>query len=218
MTRERSAYDPVFDEEERGPEHDDARVARAAFERASRAYLASPLPWIAWALVLPAAALATPRAYAVGREAGVVLAWSVAILVGGAVEGASLLLARRTIRGGPLGAWAMRVQGNLSLVAVALSGLLVWLDGARALPGLWLLLLGHSFFALGGLSLPALRTTGVLYQLGGVSALLPGAPALALFAAVTAAGNLWVAFGIARRARRPGQTLASRVEKASGDS
>lgn len=218
MTRDRSAYDPVFGEEERGPEQEDARRARAAFERASRAYLASPLPWVAWALVLPIAALATPRAYALGREAGVVLAWSAAILVGGAFEGASLLLARRNVRGGPLGAWAMRVQGNLSLVAVALSGLLVWLDAPRALPGLWLLLLGHSFFSLGGLSLPALRTTGVLYQLGGVAALLPGAPSLELFAAVTAAGNLWVAFGIARRARRADQALASRVENASGDS
>jgi len=218
MAFDRSAYDPVFGEEERGPELDEARIARAAFERASRAYLASPLPWVAWAVVLPAAALATPRAFALGREAGVVLAWSVAILIGGACEGASLLLARRSARGGPLGAWAMRVQGNLSLVAVALSALLVWLDAPGALPGLWLLLLGHSFFALGGLSLPALRTTGIVYQVGGLAALLPGAPALALFAGVTAAGNLWVAFGIARRARRPDQALASRAGNASGDS
>lgn len=218
MARDRSPYDPAFGDEEKGAEHEDALAARAAFERASRAYLASPLPWIAWALVLPAAALATPRAFALGREAGVVLTWSFAILLGGACEGVFLLLARRSTRGGPLGAWAMRVQGNLSLVAVVLSALLFWLDAPRALPGLWLLLLGHSFFALGGLALPALRTTGVVYQLGGLAALLPGAPALGIFAVVTAAGNVWVAFGIARRGRRADQALASRAGNASGDS
>ena len=215
MTRGGSAYDTLFGEDERGPERGDAAMARAAFQRASRAYLASPWPWIAWAVVLPGAALATPRAFALGREPGVILAWSFAILVGGACEGATLLVARRKVRGGPLGAWAMRVQGNLSLVAVVLSALLVWLDAATALPGLWLLLLGHSFFALGGLSLPALRTTGVLYQLGGLVALVPGVPALALFAAATAAGNLWVALGIARRSRREAQTPTSGSARAS---
>ncbi len=205
VAAERSAYDPIFTEEERGPEAEEAERARAAFERASRAYLASPLPWIAWALVLPAAALATPSAWRAGGAAGVVLAWSAAILLGGACEGAAMLAARRRARGGPLGAWAMRVQGNLSLVAVALSAALVAANAAGALPGLWLLLLGHSFFALGGLALPALRTTGVLYQIGGLAALWPGAPALAIFALATAAGNLWVARGIARRAREAAQ-------------
>ncbi len=218
MTHDGSAYDTLFGADERGPELEEAAVARSAFQRASRAYLASPLPWIAWAVVLPSAALATPRAFALGREAGVILAWSVAILLGGACEGAALLVARRTARGGPLGAWAMRVQGNLSLVAVVLSALLVWLDAAAALPGLWLLLLGHSFFALGGLSLSALRTTGILYQLGGLAALVPGAPTLAIFAAATAAGNLWVAFGIARRSRQEAQTPASGAASASGAS
>jgi hypothetical protein len=198
----RSAYDPVFGGDERDVESADAALARAAFERASRAYLASPLPWLVWAVVLPAAALATPEAIRRGREAGVLLVWSLAILLGGAVEGLALLRARRTAAGGPLGAWAMRSQGNLSLAALALSGALVWAGAPELLPGLWLLLLGHSFFALGGLALPALRTAGLLYQLGGVFALWPGAPVLHLFAAATAAGNLWVALGIARRGRR----------------
>jgi len=37
-------------------------------------------------------------------------------------------------------------------VALALSALLVWQDLAWALPGLWLLLLGHSFYMLGGIA------------------------------------------------------------------
>jgi hypothetical protein len=202
MSPERSAYDPVFGDEraEAPPEVAEAEAAKAAFERASRAYLASPLPWLMWAAILPAAALATPFAARAGREAGVLLLWSAAILAGGAVEGMALLAARRRrALGGPLGAWAMRVQGNLSLVAIALSGALLWAEAGALLPGLWLLLLGHSFFSLGGLALKALRTAGVVYQVGGVIALLPGSPALLAFAAATAAGNLWVAWGIVRR-------------------
>jgi len=202
VSPERSAYDPLFGGEENPEVAGEAARAKSAFERASRAYLASPLPWLVWALILPAAALATPEALRRGREAGVLLVWSVAILAGGAIEGLALLGARRRAPGGPLGAWAMRVQGNLSLVALALSAMLVWAEAPELLPGLWLLLLGHSFFALGGLALPALRTAGVLYQLGGVAALVPGSPSLACFAAATALGNLWVAWGIVRRNRR----------------
>ncbi|MBZ0149689.1 MAG: hypothetical protein K8F62_19400, partial [Pseudorhodoplanes sp.] len=116
--------------------------------------------------------------------------------------------ARRRAAGGPLGAWAMRAQGNLSLVALALSGALVWAEAPELLPGLWLLLLGHSFFALGGLSLPALRWAGLVYQAGGVAALWPGAPALPIFAAATFVGNLWVALGIARRRQATGSGSA----------
>ena len=202
MSPERSAYDPVFGADEPPALAADAEQARAAFARASRAYLASPLPWLVWALLLPAAALSTPAALGRAREAGVLLVWSVAILVGGAVEGLALVGARRRAGGGPLGAWAMRVQGNLSLAALALSAALVWAGAPELLPGLWLLLLGHSFFALGGLALGALRAAGVVYQIGGVVALVPGMPSLACFAAATALGNVWVAVGIARRLRR----------------
>jgi hypothetical protein len=126
--------------------------------------------------------------------------WSAAILAGGAVE--ALFLWRQRRRGGggsPLGSWAMTLQGNLSLVAVALSAALLAGGMARLLPGLWLLLLGHSLFALGGLAFPPQRTAGLIYQAGGVAALLPGAPALALFAAATALGNLWIGIGVLRR-------------------
>jgi hypothetical protein len=133
--------------------------------------------------------------------------WSATILLGGAIEGLALLRARRRRQPGPLGTWAMRVQGNLSLVAVALSALLVWVGQADHLPAVWLLLLGHSFFALGGLAFAPLRTAGVVLQLGGAAALASGvlslaaAPPLALFAAATGAGCGWVAYGLWRRRR-----------------
>ena len=95
----------------------------------------------------------------------------------------------------------LRVQGNLSLVAVALTALLVWQDLAWALPGVWLLLLGHSFYMLGGLSFPPFRAYGILYQLGGLAALWPGGAPLAVFAATTAVGNLWMGFSVWRAVR-----------------
>ena len=198
-----SEYDPAFSERlRRDDPASDLAQARRLFAAASRPYLGSPLPWLTWALVLPAAALATPRAFAAADYAGALGLWSAAILAGGAVEGAFLLRSRRRTGGGsPLGSWAMTLQGNLSLVAVALSAVLLATGGARFLPGLWLLLLGHSLFALGGLAFPPQRAAGVLYQLGGVAALVPGVPPLWAFAAATAAGNLWIALGVARRLR-----------------
>ena len=92
----------------------------------------------------------------------------------------------------------LRVQGNLSLVALILSALLVWEDAAWALPGLWLLLLGHSFYLLGGLAFDPFRTCGVLFQLGGLAALWPGGYPLAVFALTVAAGSAWVGVGVWR--------------------
>ncbi len=100
--------------------------------------------------------------------------------------------------GGTLAAWVLRVQGNLSMVAVGFSVLLVWQDVAWALPGVWLLLLGHSFYMLGGLAFDPFRVCGLIYQAGGLAALWPGGPSLAIFAAATAAGNLWMALGVWR--------------------
>lgn len=176
---------------------------RRAFRAAASPYLSAPLPWFAWGVILPAAALATPLASAFAREAGVTILWSVAILVGGAIEGVTILRQSRHRDRSSLGAWAMRAQGNLSLVAVALSGLLLWMDGARFLPGLWLLLLGHNFFTLGGLAFPPMRIAGILYQAGGVAALVPGSQPLWAMATATALGNVWIGWGIVReRGRR----------------
>lgn len=196
-----SEYDPPFAAREAGETiaQNDLASVREAFARASRPYLSSPLPWLGWALVLPAAALATPRVTAARGPAGVVGLWSLAILAGGALEGTLLLGARRRLGGSPLGSWAMNIQGNLSLVGAALSLALVFAGAASLLPALWLLLLGHSLFVLGGLALPAMRAAGVLYQVGGVAALVPGVPPLVAFAAATAAGNLWIAIGVARQ-------------------
>jgi hypothetical protein len=195
----KSAYDPVFRERSERSGEDDLTAAKKPFAAASRPYLTSPIPWFAWAIVLPGAALTTSGAALAGGPAAVLGLWSGAILVGGAIEAFFLFRSRRRHAGSPLGSWAMTLQGNLSLVAVALSAALYFVGARDLLPGLWLLLLGHSLFALGGLAFRPQRTAGILYQLGGVAALLPGAPELELFAAVTALGNLWIGIGVARR-------------------
>ena len=110
--------------------------------------------------------------------------------------------------------WVLRVQGNLSLVAVALSALFIWQDLAWVLPAVWLLLLGHSFYMLGGLAFEPLRTCGILYQLGGLAALWPGY-ALPAFAVATAAGNLWMGFCIWRSRRAEVSSSAPRCPRRS---
>jgi hypothetical protein len=117
-----------------------------------------------------------------------------------------ILAIRRSGRegSGTLAAWVLRLQGNLSFVALALSALLVWQDLAWALPGLWLLLLGHSFYMLGGIAFEPFRVCGLLYQVGGVAALFPGGRPLLAFALATAAGNLWMGFGVLRDRRSGG--------------
>lgn len=194
-----SEYDPFFS----SPQDGDSEVleeVRERFQAAARPFLRSPWSWLAWGLVLPAAALATPAVATARGPAGVLFLWSGAILAGGAVESRSLVRGRAG--GSPLAAWALRVQGNLSLVALALSILLLLRDEAWALPGLWLLLLGHSFYGLGGLSFPALRRYGLVYQLGGVGALAAGPRALVVFAAATALANLGLAVAVWRGRRR----------------
>ena len=198
-TARRSEYDAIF-EPDGSPETeaDESAVARA-FVTASKPYLSTPWSWFAWALVLPAAALATPTAATLGRELGVAILWTIAIVVGGAIEGFFLLRNRSRARRSRWSSWAMALQGNLSLVAVALSAALLWLGAADLLPGLWLLLLGHSFFALGGLAFRPMRAAGIFYQLGGVAALIPGGRPLFAFAIATALGNLWIGLGVWRR-------------------
>jgi len=195
-----SDYEPMFGGGEPLGDDDDLARARELFESASRPFLSAPWSWLAWAVLLPAAALATPW---VGRVAGppaLLLFWSVTILVGGTIEMLVLRRRRRGAGASTIARWTLSVQGNLSLVALALSVALGWRGAALAelLPGLWLLLLGHSFFILGGLAFRPLRAAGILYQLGGVVALWPGLPGLPVFAATTAVANLWMALAISR--------------------
>lgn len=204
-SNESTEYDPVFGGRARDadPAASDLGTVRALFAAASRPYLSSAVPWLFWALVLPTTALLTERVARAKGAPGVLGLWSVAILVGGAVEALFLYRNRRRSGGGsPLGSWAMTLQGNLSLVAVALSIALVVADRTDLLPGLWLLLLGHSLFTLGSLAFRPQRTAGIVYQLGGVAALVPGAPALVAFAVASALGNLWIAIGVMRRDER----------------
>jgi hypothetical protein len=207
----RSEYDPLFGDPapaDAAADADDFARVRERFEAASRAFLRSPWPWVAWSVLLPAAALLTPTFARAGGPAAVLLAWSGAILLGGAVEGGVILRNGRGTRvRSQLADWALGVQGNLSLTALIFSVLLLWLDRPGALPGVWLLLLGHSFYVLGGLSFRPMRTAGLLFQMGGAAALWPvfrpGYDPLLVFALATAAGCLWLAWGVARARAQP---------------
>jgi hypothetical protein len=193
-----SEYDPLFEREINPAVAADEEAALRAFREASRPYLSTPVSWLSWSILLPGAALATPRVAELYREIGVAILWVVAILLGGTVE-AIFLWRHRNRRRTRLAGWAMRLQGNLSLVAVSLSAVLLWADEPQLLPGLWLLLLGHSFYALGGLAFAPMRFAGVIYQLGGAIALVPGVRPLVVFAVATALGNLWIGIGVWRR-------------------
>lgn len=193
---EGSEYEPLFRAaDDPGSEASLERV-RAEFAAAGGPFLRSPLPWLGWAAVLPALALATPAAGRHFGPRGVLLLWSFGVLAGGAVELFALSRSGALGRSGPLASWVLRGQGNLSLVGAILSALLLWLDAPGALPGLWLLLLGHSFHLLGGLAFRPLARAGLVYQLGGAVALWPGAPSLPAFAVATAVANLWIAWSV----------------------
>lgn len=191
-------YDSLFTPTRTG--EDDLEPVRDHFHRASQPFLRSPWSWFAWSAFLPVAALVTPIAFRMGGPAGVLFLWSVVILLGGAVEIVNIRRAGGGFGSGAstLASWVLSVQGNLSFVALALSALLVWGDMAWALPGLWLLLLGHSFYMLGGLAFPPFRTCGLVYQVGGLAALWPGGFPLLAFALATLLGNLWMGISIWR--------------------
>jgi len=195
-----SEYDPLIPRGEDSLSDDLERV-QSRFAAARQPYLSSPIPWLVWAIVLPGAALATPFAVAAFGAVGVLLLWSSAVLLGGIVEGA-LIFRRRRSGATPLAAWVLRLQGNQSLIAVALSGFLIWQDLAVAVPGVWLLLVGHSFFLLGGLAFGPMRQVGVIYEVGGLLALWPGPGSLWVFALATAVGNLRMAVALLREEDR----------------
>ncbi len=193
-----SEYDPVFSRPRPGDEADDLEPVRERFLAASKPYLRAFWTWAAWALILPATAFLTPTAFSFRGPRGVLFLWSIAILLGGAVEFIAIKRAGKSVRPSGLARWALRAQGNLSLVAVLLSGLLFWQDAAWAVPGLWLLLLGHSFYILGGISFPPFRRYGLIYQLGGFAALWPGGSPLLVLALALFAGNTWMAWAVWR--------------------
>lgn len=194
-----SEYDPLFNPARTG--EDDLEPVRDRFRAASRPFLRSPWSWLTWSVVLPAAALATPMAVRMGGPSGALFLWSATVLAGGIVEIGAILRAGSGFGSTPLAGWVLRLQGNLSLVAAVLSVFLLWQDLAWALPGVWLLLLGHSFYMLGGIAFEPFRIYGILYQLGGAVALWPDGAPLPVFAAATAAGNLWMALSVWRETR-----------------
>jgi len=194
-----SEYDPLIPRGEDSMSDDLQRVQQW-FSIARRPYLRSPIPWLVWAIVLPGAALATGPVVERYGSSGVLMLWSVAVLIGGVVEGSIILRSRRAATT-PLAAWVLRLQGNQSLIGLALSIFLIWQGLPQALPAVWLLLIGHSFFLLGGLAFPAMRQAGVIYEVGGLIALWPGPSSLVAFAMATGLGNLWIAVALMREGR-----------------
>jgi len=194
-----SEYDPIRTTEPGWD--DDLEETKDLFERAAGPFLRSPVPWLSWALILPASAISTQGWLESRGPMGVLLLWSVAVMLGGTIE---IGIARRG-RGGSgsssLARWVLRAQGNLSVIGLALSTVVVMQGVAWLLPAIWLLLLGHSLWSLGGLAFAPLKATGLLYQLGGVLALWPGGSPLLVLALATAVGNLWAAFSIWRSQR-----------------
>lgn len=193
-----SEYDPLLAAEE----SDDLAEVEELFAGASTPYLTFPWTWLAWALLLPAAALATRPALAAGGVAAAVLGWSAAILLGGAVELTGIRRTRGRRGATPLAGWVLRAQGNLSLLGLVLSVALMFAGCPLLLPGLWMLLLGHSFYTLGALAFPPFRVAGILYQAGGAVALWPSVldPFLA-FAVAAGVGNLWLFWSVRQVAR-----------------
>lgn len=194
-----SEYDPLGAEAE---ETGELREVQELFAEAARPFVTSPWSWVAWALVLPLASLFT-RAVAEARgDSGVLLLWSGAILAAGLVEGLAIRRGRGRHGRSSLASWVLRVQGNLSLVALLLSVVLVVGDRAILLPGLWLLLLGHSFYVVGGLAFAPFRPYGLAFQLAGALALWPRlVDPFPVLAAVTFGANLWMAWQVRSRRR-----------------
>lgn len=197
-----SEYDPIVPLGELSPEPSDLDRVRELFERSADRFVRSPWSWVLWAAVFAGAALATRTVHAAAGGWSVVVLWSTAILAGGAVEAVLYARAGSGLKPSRLARWVLRSQANLSLVGIALSVYLVWRGEAMALPGVWLLILGHSFWAHGGLGFAAFRGAGALYQIGGVAALTPWVDPLVALAVAVAAGNLWLAAAVWRRARR----------------
>jgi hypothetical protein len=202
-----SEYDPLFSSSEEAS--DDLQQVRELFDAASRRYLRTPFSWAIWAVVLPLTSLLTrPVLSAFGPQGGLLL-WSFAILLGGVGE---LPAFRRGAAGGPassLASWAFRTQTNLSIAAMALSVALAWSGALGLLASLWLLLLGHSFYALGGLGFRPFRNYGLLHQAGGLAALWPGWDALVILALTTALANAWMALQVAAARRADASSLES---------
>lgn len=194
-----SEYDPIRRSIEDPLSEDDLEQVRELFERSSRPYLSGPWSWLCWAVILPAAALATPYVLGDLGGVGVLFLWSIAVLVGGAVEAVQIFRTPRKGSPSTLARWVLRAQGNLSLVGLFLSLALILQGEAWLLPGVWLLLLGHSLFSLGGLAFRPLRVSGLLYQIGGLLAIWPHGFSLPIFAAATFLANLVVAIAIWRR-------------------
>lgn len=195
-----SEYDPLGAAVE---ETGDLLQVRELFAESARPFVTSPWSWVAWAVVLPVASLLTRPVAGAWGLSGVLLLWSGAILAAGLVEALAIRRGRGRHGRSSLASWVLRVQGNLSLVALLLSVAAVVAGQAILLPSLWLLLLGHSFYVVGGLAYPPFRPYGLAFQAAGALAFWPRlVDPLLVLAVVTFSANLWMAWKV-RSGRGP---------------
>lgn len=194
-----SDYEPLFARSRSTV--DDLDAVRTLFAGAAAPFTRSPWSWFTWAVLLPLAALATAPVFGRYGASGTILVWCSIILVGGLVE-MWVVRAGGAVERTTLADWVLRSQANLSFVAVVLSAVLIWYDRLAALPGLWLLILGHSFLVLGGLAFRPFRRAGWIYQLAGLAALWPGQDGLLWLAAATALGNLSIGLAVRIQVRQ----------------
>lgn len=207
-----SEYDPLGAASE---ETEDLLRVREHFAGAAQPFVTSPWSWVAWAVVLPVASLLTRPVAGAWGYSGVLLLWSGAILAAGLVEALAIRRGRGRHGRSSLASWVLRAQGNLSLVALVLSAVMVVADQSILLPGLWLLLLGHSFYVVGGLAFGPFRPYGLAFQAAGVVALWPRlVDPFVVLAAVTFGANLWMAWKV--RARRRASRRSSRSPDSRG--
>ena len=160
-----SEYDPIPPRALLTEEPSDLDRVQARFEKAAGGYLRSPWSWWAWSVLLPLAALVGREIHPYGGGRAVLIVWSFFILCGGLIEGAIILVGGKATARTPLAGWVLRAQGNLSLVAVALSALLLWQGLPALVPPVWLLLIGHSFYSIGKLSFQPMWVAGQFRRL-----------------------------------------------------
>ncbi len=194
-----SEYDPIF--ASRSTAVDDLGRARELFAAAASPFISSPWSWFGWAILLPTIALATGPLSARFGPRGAIIGWSATILAGGLLE-TWIVRGRRQTPRTTLAGWVLRSQANLSFVAGALSAILIWVQRIALVPGVWLLVLGHSFLVLGALAFRPFRWAGWLYQLAALGALWPGQNGWHWFALATGLGNLSIGLAVLGRNRQ----------------
>ncbi len=162
-------YEPIFftrKSKDSKEIRDDLSIVQHLFKNAAQPFLSTPWGWLGWSIILPSSLLLTPVVNLKSGLRGIILLWSFSVLLGGIIEITAIRNSRyKNISN--LSGWAYSIQGNLSLVGLALTSLLIF-SSPRIIPSLWLLIIGHSFYSLGSLADNILKYVGIYYQVMGI--------------------------------------------------